>query len=64
VYGPERWPYFGGPGWLDELEPALLRHPAMEGASERVVKRMAHLHAFVVDRRPRTPQARRQLRIA
>jgi hypothetical protein len=64
VYGPERWPYFGGPGWLEELEPALLRHPAMEGASERVVKRMAHLHAFVVDRRPRTPQARRGLAMA
>jgi hypothetical protein len=61
VYGPDRWPYFGGPGWLDELEPALLRHPALEGAAERVVKRMAHLHAFVVDMRPRTPQARRSL---
>ncbi len=62
VYGPDRWPYFGGPGWLDELEPALLRHPALEGAAERVVKRMAHLHAFVVDMRPRTPQARRSLK--
>ncbi len=61
VYGPERWPYFGGPGWLDELQPALLRHPAFEGTSERVARRMAHLHAFVVDMRPRTPQARRRL---
>jgi hypothetical protein len=64
VYGPGRWPYFGGPGWLDELEPALLRHPSLEGASPRVVRRAAHLHAFVVDRRPRTPQARRRLALA
>ncbi len=61
VYGPERWPYFGGPGWLDDLQPALLRHPAFEGSAERVVKRAAHLHAFVVDVRPRTPHARRKL---
>jgi hypothetical protein len=59
VYGPERWPYFGGPGWVDELEPALLRHPAFEGS--RFARRAAHLHAFVVDVRPRTPQARRRL---
>jgi hypothetical protein len=63
VYGPERWPYFGGPGWLDELLPALLRHPAFEGATGKLVERMAHLHAFVVDRRPRTPQARRRLEL-
>jgi hypothetical protein len=61
VYGPERWPYFGGPGWLDDLQPALLRHPALEGASPKIVRRAAHLHAFVVDMRPRTPQARRRL---
>jgi hypothetical protein len=61
VYGPDRWPYFGGPGWLDELEPALLRHPSFEGLRSKMVERMAHLHAFVVDVRPRTPQARRRL---
>jgi hypothetical protein len=61
VYGPERWPYFGGPGWIDELEPGLLRHPAFEGSGAQVVRRMAHLHAFVVDVRPRTPQAKRRL---
>jgi hypothetical protein len=61
VYGAERWPYFGGPGWLEELEPALLRHPAFEGAGAKIVQRMARLHAFVVDVRPRTPQARRKL---
>jgi hypothetical protein len=27
----------------------------------KLVTRMAHLHAFVVDVRPRTPQARRRL---
>ena len=61
VYGVGRWPYFGGPGWQDELLPALLKHPAFEGASRRVQARAAHLHAFVVDMRPRTPQARRRL---
>jgi len=60
VYGPERWPYFGGEGWLDELQPALLRHPAFEGSRSKLVERMAHLHAFVVDVSPRTPQARRR----
>jgi hypothetical protein len=61
VYGPERWPYFGGSGWLDELLPALLRHPCFDGGPPKLVKRAAHLHAFVVDMRPRTPQARRRL---
>ena len=61
VYGPGRWPYFGGPGWVDELAPALLRHPAFEGGPPMLVHRAAHLHAFVVDVRPRTPQARRRL---
>jgi hypothetical protein len=61
VYGPGRWPYFGGPGWVDELAPALLRHPAFEGTTPQLLRRAAHLHAFVVDVRPRTPQARRRL---
>jgi hypothetical protein len=61
VYGPEKWPYFGGPGWTDELEPALLRHPAFEGIGGKLAKYSAHLHAFVVDTRPRTPQGRRRL---
>jgi hypothetical protein len=61
VYGPERWPYFGGPGWVDELLPALLRHPCFDGSRSRLTPRFAHLHGFVVDVRPRTPQARRQL---
>ncbi|MCL2725626.1 MAG: hypothetical protein FWD69_14425 [Polyangiaceae bacterium] len=61
VYGPDRWPYFGGPGWRDELMPALLKHPCFEGAPGKIQKRTAHLHAFVVDVRPRTPQKRRRL---
>ncbi len=61
VYGPERWPYFGGPGWVDELFPAIIKHPGFEGMQGRLRSRVAHLHAFVVDVRPRTPQARRKL---
>lgn len=61
VYGPGRWPYFGGGGWVDELFPALIRHPGFDGTTASWGKRVAHLHAFVVDMRPRTPQARRRL---
>lgn len=62
VYGDGRWPYFGGPGWLDELMPALLKHPCLEGARSKTVRRRsAHLHGFVVDMRPRTPRQRRSL---
>jgi hypothetical protein len=61
VYGAERWPYFGGDGWASELHPALLRHPGFDGSDARLLRRLAHLHAFVVDMRPRTPQARRRL---
>jgi hypothetical protein len=64
VYGPGRWPYFGGPGWMDELLPALLRHPCLEGASPKVRARAAHRHGFVVDMRPRTPRERRRLATA
>jgi hypothetical protein len=61
VYGTERWPYFGGEGWTSELLPALLRHPGFDGSKGRWAARVAHLHAFVVDRTPRSPQARRRL---
>lgn len=61
AYGATRWPYFGGAGWVDELLPALLKHPSFEGASNRVRSRAAHLHAFVVDMRPRSPQQKRRL---
>jgi hypothetical protein len=65
VYGCSKWPYFGGDGWTGELEPALRRHPSFEGVRPGLGRHMAHLHAFVVDTRPRTPQARRRnLRVA
>lgn len=61
VYGPENWPYFGDDAWETELMPALLRHPGFDGTKMRAANRVAHLHGFVVDVRPRTPQARRRL---
>jgi hypothetical protein len=62
VYGAERWPYFGGDGFEDELGPALARHPSFEASPRAWLKRRAaHLHAFAVDVSPRTPQARRRL---
>jgi hypothetical protein len=59
VYGRSKWPYFGGDGWAEELEPALRRHPSFEQARPALGRHVAHLHAFVIDTRPRTPQARR-----
>ncbi len=61
VYDGRKWPYFGGPGWREELLPALLRHPGFDGSTTRLMPRLAHLHGFVVDMRPRSPQARRRL---
>ena len=61
VYDASKWPYFGGPGWMDELFPALIKHPCFDGSTMKMLPRFAHLHAFVVDMRPRTPQARRKL---
>lgn len=61
VYDGARWPYFGGPGWVDDLMPGLLKHPSFEAASPKVQAKTAHLHAFVVDMRPRTPRERRRL---
>jgi hypothetical protein len=50
VFGPEKWPYFGGAGWMGELLPALLKHPGFDGISSPLLApRLAHLHAFVVD---------------
>ena len=64
VFGPSRWPYFGGDAFRNELMPALLKHPSFEGSSPRLRSRTAHLHAFVVDLRPRTPRDRRRLATA
>ncbi len=63
VYGAGRWPYFGGTGWADELEPALVGRRSFEQSRPIVLRRAARLHAFVVDVRPRTPQARRRLSV-
>jgi hypothetical protein len=64
VYGPERWPHQGGDGWATELLPALRGAPSLEGRAAGTLRRFAHRHAFVVDVRPRTPQARRRLATA
>jgi hypothetical protein len=37
LYGPGRFPFFGGAGWTDELEPALQRHPNLDGSRFRAV---------------------------
>jgi hypothetical protein len=63
VYGAGRWPYFGGGGWHEELLPALLKHPAFDGGPRKVREWTSHLHGFVVDVRPRTPQAKRRIRL-
>lgn len=34
-YGPSRFPFFGGSGWTDELQPALRRHPNLDGSRFR-----------------------------
>ncbi len=60
VYGADRWPYFGGPGWEDELSKALRIHPSFETAPSAIRTRAAHLHGFLVETAPRTPQARRR----
>jgi hypothetical protein len=57
VYGVERWPYFQGNAGSDELAKALRRHPAFDSAPLPIRRVMAHLHAFVVDVRKRTPRA-------
>ena len=61
VYGAPNWPYFGGTSWSNELLPALLRHPGFDGTRSKLASRIAHLHGFVVDMRPRTPQAKRRI---
>jgi hypothetical protein len=60
-YGPDKWPFFGGDGWMEELEPALLRRTSMENGTARHRRWLARTHVFVVDVRPRTPQAKRKL---
>jgi hypothetical protein len=37
LYGPGRFPFFGGDGWTDELQPALRRHPNLDGSRFRAL---------------------------
>jgi hypothetical protein len=60
-YGPERWPYFGSETWTEELRPVLLQRARAERGNPRYRRWLARMHAFVVDVRPRTPQAKRKL---
>lgn len=62
VYDGARWPYFGGPGWQEELMPALLKHPSFEGSKAKLKAYTGHLHAFLVDVAPRTRQAKLRLK--
>jgi len=39
LYGPERFPFFGGLGYEEELLPALQRHPGFDVSSSRFLQR-------------------------
>jgi hypothetical protein len=52
LYGPGRFPFFGGAGWFDELEPALRRHPNGDGGPfRRFAGLFAHHRIRSVSRR-------------
>ena len=44
LYGPGRFPFFGGDGWSSELEPALRRHPNFEGSRSRAAASLLAHH--------------------
>ena len=44
LYGPGRFPFFGGEGWKEELEPALRRHPNLEGSRLRAAASLLAHH--------------------
>jgi hypothetical protein len=44
LYGPGRFPFFGGTGWTDELEPALRRHPNLDGSRIRALASLLAHH--------------------
>lgn len=51
-YGPERFPFLGGPGFEEELEPALKRHPNLDGPRfPRLAGLLAH-HCIRAVHRP------------
>jgi hypothetical protein len=51
LYGPGRFPFFGGDGWADELLPAIRRHPNLEGSRFRgLATFFAHQRMWRVER--------------
>jgi len=44
LYGPGRFPFFGGEGWADELQPALQRHPNLEDSRFRALASLLAHH--------------------
>jgi len=52
LYGPGRFPFFGGAGWTEELAPAIGRHPNLEGSRFRFLAGLlAHHRIRAVERR-------------
>lgn len=51
LYGPGRFPFFGGEGWAEELAPALRRHPNLDGRRfRRLPGLLAHHRVRAVER--------------
>ena len=50
VYGPGRFPFLGGPGWEEEVSPALRRHPVFDEACRPLASVFAHHRVRVVAR--------------
>jgi hypothetical protein len=51
LYGPDRFPFFGGAGWSEELAPALRRHPNLDGSRFRFLAGLlAHHRIRAVER--------------
>ena len=50
VYGPGRFPFLGGPGFAEEVEPALRRHPVFDGAPRLLSALFAHHRVRAVAR--------------
>lgn len=42
VYGPGRFPFLGGPGYREEILPALRRHPVFDGSPRFLAAAFAH----------------------
>lgn len=50
VYGPGKFPFLGGPGFVEEVSPALRRHPAFDRAPRVIAGLFAHHRVRVVAR--------------